>query len=95
MLDIWRGEVGAGNATDAEFAAVGKVPMLGGEAALLDVAGDFRSMSNKQIAGARILVAALELGGAITFAKLVGKAADVEAQRPAFLQFCKSLRRQP
>jgi len=94
MLDIWRGEVGVGTASDAEFAAVGKVPMLGGEAALLDVAGDYHSMSGKQIAGARILVAALEQGGAITFAKLVGTAADVEAQRPAFLQFCASLRRQ-
>lgn len=95
MLDIWRGEVGADKASDAEFAAVGKVAMLGGEASLLDVAGNYRSMSGKQIEGARLLVAALEQGGAITFVKLVGKAADVEAQRPAFLAFCGSLRRQP
>lgn len=95
MLDIWRGEVGAGPATDEQFAAVGKVPMLGGEAALLDVAGDFRSMSGKEIPGARMLVAALEDGGSITFAKLVGRAADVEAQRPAFLEFCASMRRRP
>lgn len=95
MLDIWRGEVAAGPASDTEFAAVGKTPMLGAEAALLDVAGDFTSMSGKQIPGARILVAALDAGGSITFAKLVGKAADVEGQRAAFVKFCASLRRQP
>ncbi len=95
MLDIWRGEVGVDKASDAEFAAAAKVPMLGGEASLLDVAGNYHSMSGKQIDGARLLVAALEQGGAITFVKLVGKAADVEAQRPGFLAFCRSLRRQP
>ncbi|MEO6596975.1 MAG: hypothetical protein ABIP94_19690 [Planctomycetota bacterium] len=95
MLDIWRGEVGLAAMTDAEWNALGKAPMLEAQATLLDVAGDFHSMTGKQIAGARLLVATLLEGGSITFVKLVGAKDEVEAQRPAFLQFCASLRRTP
>ena len=52
-------------------------------------------MSGKQIAGARVLIGALVEGGSITFVKLVGKAAEVEAQREGLLQFLASLRRTP
>lgn len=94
MLDIWRGEiVGAGQLSDEQFAAVPKVPMLGQEAWLLDVAGDYRSMGGTQIDGGRLIVAATEADGGILFAKMFGKAEDVEAQRGAFLRFCASLRR--
>lgn len=93
MLDIWRGEVALGAATDAEFAAVGKLPMLGGEGLLLDVTGDWKSMSGKQIAGARLLVAAFQDGSTILFVKLVGKATEVEGQVDGFKAFCGSLRR--
>lgn len=93
MLDVWRGEVGLTAATDAEFAAVGKLPMLGGEGVLLDVAGDWKSTIGKQIAGARLLVGAYKDGTAIVFVKLVGSAADVAAQVDGFKAFCASLRR--
>lgn len=92
-VDIWRGEMGQAPIDDADFKALAKVPMLGGESVLLDLTGDHRSMSGKQLPGARMLVAAQESGGTIVFAKLVGKAADVEAQRAAFLAFCASIRR--
>lgn len=92
-LEIWRMEMSQPALDDAAIAALPKVPMLGGEGLLLDVSGDHRSMTGKQLAGARMLVVALPEGNGITFAKLVGKAAEVEAQRAAFLDFCKSLRR--
>jgi hypothetical protein len=95
MLDIWRGEVGLPAADDAEFAAVAKQPVLGADGVLLDVQGDFRSMSGKTIAGARLLVGAVAVGNAIVFAKLVGPAADVAAQADGFRTFCESLRRNP
>ncbi|HEU4417654.1 MAG TPA: hypothetical protein VFT55_01875 [Planctomycetota bacterium] len=94
-LDIWRGELGLPAMSDGEFQALPKVPMLGGEGTLLDAAGNFQSMSGKQIAGARVLIGALVEGGSITFVKLVGKAAEVEAQREGLLQFLASLRRTP
>lgn len=92
-LEIWRMEMGLPALADAEIAALPKVPMLGGEGILLDASGDHRSMTGKQLAGARMLVVAVAEGSGLTFAKLVGKAAEVEAQRAAFLEFCKSLRR--
>jgi len=96
MFDMWRGEVGLTQPmSDGEWQAIGKVPMLGGEGQLLDVRGDHQSMSGKKIAGARLLVAAKTEGGSITFAKLVGKAAEADAQFEAFRSFCTSLRRAP
>ena len=96
MFDIWRGEVGLRTPlSDAEAKGLPVVPMLGGEGQLLDVRGDWQGMSGKQVAGARMLVAARTEGGAIVFVKLVGKAADVETQVEAFKGFCNSLRRAP
>ncbi|HZN40607.1 MAG TPA: hypothetical protein VFD82_17520 [Planctomycetota bacterium] len=94
-LDIWRGELGLPAMSDSEYLALPKVPMLGSEGTLLDARGDFRSMSGKQIPGARVLIGALVEGSSITFVKLVGKAAEVEAQREGLLQFLASLRRTP
>ena len=94
-LDIWRGELGLPALSDSEFQALPKVSMLGGDATLLDAAGNFQSMSGKQIPGARVLIAAQVEGTAIVFVKLVGKAAEVEAQREALLQFLATLRRTP
>lgn len=91
-VDIWRSEMGLPAATDEEFAGMPKVPMLGGDAVLLDLSGDMKGMT-KQLPGARLLVAAQQSGGTITFCKLVGKAADVEAQRAGFLEFCATLGR--
>jgi hypothetical protein len=93
MLDIWRGEVGLAAATDEEFAATAKLPMFGGEGSMLDVSGDFHSMSGKAIPGARMLVGAFLDGNAIVFCKLVGPAGEVAAQIDSFKSFCASLRR--
>lgn len=94
-LDIWRGEMGQGLLDAPGIAALPRVPMLGGQAVLLDQAGDFRSMTGKQMPGARMLVAALQDGGAVVFVKLVGNAADAAAQVDAFRAFCASVRRAP
>jgi hypothetical protein len=79
-------------AADA-FASLPRTVFLGDDAVLLDLAGDFRSFSGKQIQGARMLVAAREENGAITFAKLVGPAADVGAAAAEFAAFCRSARK--
>jgi hypothetical protein len=93
MFDIWRGEMGLPALDDPGFAALGKLPMLGGEALLLDVTGDFAGMGGKRIAGARLLVAAVKLGNSITFVKCIGPADEIGANRSAFTTFCSSLHR--
>lgn len=92
-LDIWRGEMGQGAMSDAEFTALTRIAFLGEDSVLLDLAGDFRSMSGKQIQGARMLVAARGEGNTIVFAKLVGAAAEVGKQVDAFRTFAASVRR--
>jgi hypothetical protein len=92
-LDIWRGEMGQPALPADGDKALPRTAFLGDDAVLLDLAGDYRSFSGKQIAGARMLVAAREENGAITFAKLVGPAADVAAAAEAFAAFCRSARK--
>ena len=92
-LDIWRGEVSLPHLSDAEFQALPQIAFLGEDSVLLDMKGDFQSMSGKQIKNARVLVAARGEGGSVVFCKLVGPAAEVDAQIDAFRQFCGSVRR--
>lgn len=94
MLDIWRAEVGQQTAmTEAEFAALPTCEMLGAGALWLDATGDYTSMTGKQIPNARIIVVVRNDGGTITFVKLVGRAADVEAEVEGFRTFCATMRR--
>jgi hypothetical protein len=92
-LDIWRSEMGEkAPLTDNEFAALPKVAFLGEDAVLLDLSGDLNGMT-RQLAGARMLVAARVDGNTVSFCKLVGTAAEVQAQVDAFRTFCGSVRR--
>lgn len=95
MLGIWCGEMSAKTPDAAALAALPKLPMLGGEAVLLDLQGDYQGMGGSSLPGARSLVAALQQGTGITFVKCLGPAAEVEAQRANFLALVKSLRRNP
>jgi len=92
-LDIWRGELSLPNLSDTEFQALPKVAFLGEDSVLLDMKGNFQSMSGKQIQNARVLIAARSEGGSVVFCKLVGPAADVDAQADAFRRFCGSVRK--
>jgi hypothetical protein len=92
---IWCMEMGQPQLNEAAIAALAKQPFLDGEGVLLDQSGNFQNMAGKKIAGARMLVAARQEGGSLTFAKLVGPAAEVAAQVEAFQKFCASLRRTP
>jgi hypothetical protein len=92
-LDIWRGEMGQAPMAADGLAQLPRTAFLGDGAVLLDLAGDYRSFSGKQIPGARMLVAAREDAGSITFVKLVGPAADVAAAAEPFAAFCRSARK--
>lgn len=93
MLDIWRGEMGLEASTDAEWQALAKVSLLGQQGVLLDLSGAYRGMSGKQIADARLLVAAALVDGAVVFVKLVGSSTDVAPHAESFATFCASIRR--
>lgn len=92
-LDIWRGEIGMGPMSDAEFEALPQALFLGDDGVLMDLSGKFRGMVGNEIPDARLLVAARSDGSTITFCKLVGPKTEVDAQRDAFVKFCGSIRR--
>lgn len=93
LLDVWRGEMGLGAMTDPEREALPKVPMLGADAVLLELKGEWRGMSG-ELKDAGMLVAAQKQGTGVVFAKMVGPAATVAAQKQAFLSFCSGLEQQ-
>lgn len=95
QLAIWRGELQLAPLTDAEFAALPVQSLLGGDGVLLDLRGDFRGTDGRTLPGARVLVAARAVDGAVVFAKLFGPAAEVTEAEAAFRSFCASLRRHP
>jgi hypothetical protein len=95
-LNIWRSEMGQAPLDAKGLAALPRAPFLGDDAVLMDMSGTFRSlMGGKSIENARTLIVARGEQGNITFAKLVGPAADVAAQVDAFRRFCASVRRNP
>lgn len=87
----WCTQMEAPEMTRARFDALERVPMLGGEGVLVEVAGRYRGMGEEDVADALLLGAIRELEGRAVFVKLVGPAAVVEPQREAFLEFCGSL----
>lgn len=93
LLDVWRGEMGLQAMTEAERAALPKVPMLGSEAVLLELQGEWRGMSG-ELKDAAMLVAAQKQGTGVVFAKMVGPATTVAAQKASFLAFCAGLEQQ-
>lgn len=93
MTDVWRESMGHKPLTNVEFAALPNCEMLGPDALWIDVSGDLRKMTGATLENARTIVAVRSDNGVITFAKLVGPAAEVEAQVEAFRAFCASLRR--
>ncbi|MFO1078065.1 MAG: hypothetical protein U1E73_10135 [Planctomycetota bacterium] len=94
-LNVWRDDMKQPPLLQEQLDALPKVTLLGTDAAMMDITGDYKAMSGQQIANARMLVAAAKVEGAMVYVKLVGNAADVAAQADAFRAFCKSIRRNP
>lgn len=93
MLGIWCAEFAVPVPDAAGIAALPKIPMLGGEAVLLDVKGEHQGMDKQARPDMRLLVALQKTEQGIVFCKFLGSAVDVEQERAAFLQLCASLKR--
>ncbi len=90
-IDRWRGEVGMDPVSLAEIDAMPKVKILGSEAPLLEVAGNYQGMSASDGGLKRVLGVPLIRPGKSVFIKMVGPDAEVSAQRESFLNFVNSL----
>jgi hypothetical protein len=94
-FDRWRGQLGQGPLSDAEFAALEPWPMLGREGRRIEIAGDYRGMGSEAVSEALLLGAVCALGDRTVFVKLVGPRDLAAAERERFAAFCRSLELAP
>ncbi len=91
-LNRWRTQMGQPDLSDEEIAALPKITMMGKEATLIEITGEFTGMANEKIAAARMLGAVSILEGQAVFVKMTGPDAEVSAERDNFIAFCQSLK---
>lgn len=92
-VDRWRGQVGLGPLDEAGWAALPRLRLLGVDAPLVEIEGDFAGMDGARVADAALLGAIADLGDRTLFLKMTGPAGAVRAERARFLALCTSLRR--
>lgn len=88
----WYGQLGAPAPSPEAIAALPTVPMMGRQATLVEVEGDFSGMGAPDVEGALLLgiVCPLDDGDAL-FVKLVGPKERVAAERLRLISFAQSL----
>ena len=90
-LNRWRGEVGLEPLELSDIEDLETVSILGTDAPLLDVRGDYSGMGDGGGADYRVYGVALIRDTISVFVKMVGPEDEVASQREAFLQFVSSL----
>jgi hypothetical protein len=91
-VNRWRQQMAQPELSAPEIAALPEIPMFGTRGRMVTIRGDFTGMDGAKQGGAMMLGAVCERGGQSIFVKMIGPAADVEAERERFVAFCASLR---
>lgn len=92
-INRWRGQLGAAPIAAAEIEKLPVVPILGADAVVIEVAGDFAGgMGSEKIDDAMLIGAIAEVRGTALFVKMLGPKRVIAEQRDRFLAFCRSLR---
>jgi hypothetical protein len=90
-LNRWRGQMGQPPLSPEEIAALPALTVLGQEAKVLDVQGDYTGMDGRAHTNQRMLAIAVLHKGFGIFVKLTGPAEEVAAEKSNFAAFCESL----
>lgn len=91
FVNLWRDQLGLVPLTDSELPKlVQPVTIAGADGKLFDITGATKAGADKP--AERIIVALQKQDGVSWFIKLTGHAALVEAQKPAFIGFLKTLK---
>jgi len=69
-----------------------KIPMLGKQVPLAEVAGTYKGMSGEPKSGYMLMGTICELGSESVFVKMIGPESAVRAEREKFIAFCGSLK---
>jgi len=90
-VNRWREQMGRAPLKPAEIDALPQHEFLGGEGALVDIAGTYSGMGGPERSDYRMLGLLRELDGRMAFLKMVGPAETVEREREHFLELAASL----
>ena len=91
-LSRWRAQMGDGTPySEAEIDAMPRIPMLGGEAVLISIEGDYTGMTGPTFEGYALRGAVVLLGTHSVFVRMTGPAAVIEREHDNFIAFCQSL----
>ncbi len=91
-INRWADQMGEKALTSEAIAALPKIKVLGQDSPVGEFRGTFTSMSGDQSPDYAMLGTLSEAGGFTYFIKMVGPAAEVEAQKSNFTAFCESLK---
>lgn len=95
-LNRWRAQMGDRTPfTTDEINAMPTIPMLGGEARLIALDGDFTGMTGPTMQGFSLRGAVVLLGSHAVFVRITGPAEIIEREHDNFLAFCESLTQVP
>lgn len=90
-INRWVGQMGQAPLDDAALAALPRIALLGQEAPMVEVGGDFKNMQGDQKEGYKLLGTLVSTDKDVIFVKMTGPGAEVEAQKDKFIAFCKSV----
>jgi hypothetical protein len=99
-VDRWRKQMGLPPLEPGAAERLPAIDLLGGQGALVELAGSYAGMGGGEArAGWKLLgaIRPLDVAGrpSLVFVKMVGPAALVDGERPAFVALCGSLREAP
>lgn len=90
-VNRWAGQMGAESLTADAIAALPKIKVFGNDAPVAEFRGTFTGMSGDAHPDYTMLGTLSDAGGSTYFIKMVGPAAEMEAQKSNFTAFCESL----
>ncbi len=91
-LNRWRTQMSLAPYTPEEIAALPTMPILGADAVVVEMSGDFKGMgATDSQSGFTLLGAVAQADGASYFIKMIGPSDVIERERDNFSSFCASL----
>src|SRR5512134_3885859 len=91
-LNRWREQMGQAPLDAKALAALETIQVLGRDAKLIEVSGNYTDMQGNQVESAGLLGVVCSIDGALLTVKMTGPRDIIEKERDRFLAFCRSLR---
>jgi len=91
-INRWYGQMGQDPLTKEQIDSLPKVKLLGADAPLVEIAGQYTGMMGAPQSGQMLLGTLGMFEGQSIFVKMVGPEATVRAERDRFIAFCASIK---